>query len=61
MLQNLLKVFNGYWRMEFPDWGVDTCWGFIIKTYNSAIKLSSVNLHISFFCRLFSDKISFPT
>jgi len=21
VLQNLLKVFNGYWRMEFPDWG----------------------------------------
>ena len=21
MLQNLLKIFNGYWRMEFPDWG----------------------------------------
>lgn len=21
MLQNLLKVFNGYWRMDFPDWG----------------------------------------
>jgi len=22
MLQNLLKVFNGYWRMDFPDWGL---------------------------------------
>jgi len=37
MLQNLLKVFNGYWRMDIPDWVGDTCWGFIIKTWNSAI------------------------
>jgi len=44
MLQNLLKVFNGYWRMDFPDWVGDTCWGFIIKTYIFSNLFSSVIL-----------------
>jgi len=58
LLQNLLKVFNGYWRMEFPDWGVDTCWGLIIKTYNSAIKLSSVNFISLFSAGFFQTKLA---
>ena len=48
------------WLLEdgFSRLGVDTCWGFIIKTYNSAIKVSSVIFISLFFflqesCRLF--------
>ena len=61
MLQNLLKVFNGYWRMDFPDWVGDTCWGFIIKTWNSAIHFLPSFSYLLLSNFDFSDKIHFPT
>ena len=63
LLQNLLKVFNGYWRMDIPDWGGNTCWG-LIKTYNSAILLLPSSSYLFSSSRTlpdFSDKIHFPT
>ena len=61
MLQNLLKVFNGYWRMDIPDWVGDTCWGFIIKTWNSAIHFLPSFSYLLLSNFDFSDKIHFPT
>ena len=61
MLQNLLKVFNGYWRMDFPDWVGDTCWGLIIKTWNSAIHFLPSFSYLLLSNFDFSDKIHFPT
>jgi len=66
MLQNLLKVFNGYWRMDFPDWGLIHVGDLSSRRIIQQLKFlpSSSYLFVSSSknpAGSFSDKISFPT
>ena len=66
MLQNLLKVFNGYWRMDFPDWGLIHVGDLSSRRIIQQLKFLPSSSYLFFSSSKnpagsFSDKISFPT
>ena len=61
MLQNLLKVFNGYWRMDFPDWGLIHVGDLSSRRIIQQLKFLPSSSYLFVSSSFLSDKISFPT